>query len=234
MTDTAAEQAELLKQQLAQMRQQLDELRNQVSTKPTGISITRQHQSREYWAMPIDKSVIYPGEDSARTAKLAYKQKLDAYIRKCTVIWDLVTGKTVCPIALDADAIAILETVFGNLWEFEPKDIHKAMAVLLREDIAVHDRIESAMEDGSDTPAGSWVDRNAALYNTVCVTLDLSKHGKDLDFLEVVHADNGLAMYNLVKFRLQEIKSSDPLARAIKLQMGLHHIRYIPKPQIET
>ena len=78
------------------------------------------------------------------------------------------------------------------------------------------------MHDGSTTPQGSRSQRNAALYSV--------ETGRDLDFLEVVDEGNGLALYNLARFRLREIKSSDPLARAIKLQMGLHHIKYVPKP----
>ena len=228
---TTTDTSELLRQQLTQMQQQMDALKNQLRANSAGITVTRrQHQSREYWAMSISKSVVYPGEDSSKTAKLAYKQKLDAYLRKCTLVWDLITGKSACPIASDAAAIAKLKGTFGDLWNFEPKDIQRSMTILKRADPTTYSRVNEAMTAGTDTLEGSWADRNAALYTVVCATLDLSKNGKDLDFLEVVHADNGLAIYNLIKFRLQEIKSSDPLARAIKLQMGLHHIRYIPKP----
>ena len=48
--------------------------------------------------------------------------------------------------------------------------------------------------------------------------------------LEVIDDNNGLALYNLILFRLQDIKASDPLARAIQLKMNLQHIRYVPKP----
>lgn len=172
---TTTDPSELVRQQLAQMQQQMNALKNQIRANSSAVTVTKNHQSREYWATPIDKSVAYPGEDSAKTAKLAYKQKLDAYLRKCVVIWDLIQGRSPCPITLDADAMDALELVFGNTWSFEPKDIHRSMVILKREDSVTHDRVESAMTAGADTPEGSWADRNAALYTVVCATLDLSK-----------------------------------------------------------
>ena len=106
----------------------------------------------------------------------------------------------------------------------------RSLTVIQRNHAGIYTRVSQSMNDGSTTPQGSWSQRNAALYSVVCDTLDLSKTGRDLDFLEVVDEGNGLALYNLARFRLREIKSSDPLARAIKLQMGLHHIKYVPKP----
>ena len=181
---------------------------------------------------PIDKSVKYPGEDASQNAKTAYLQRLDSYVAKSTPIWQLVTGVAKCPIATDAEAISALKVVFGDLWQFEPKDIKRSLAMFQCDHPRIYDRLSAHMNDGSDTASGSWSQRNAALYSIVCDTLDLSKNGSDLDFLEVADENNGLAIYDIVRFRLREIKSSDPLARAIKLQMGLpvQHIKYIPKP----
>lgn len=67
-------------------------------------------------------------------------------------------------------------------------------------------------------------------YTHLCTALSTSPkpNDSDLGFLEVVDEDSGLAIYNLTRFRLREIKSSDPLVRAIKLQMGIQHINYVP------
>ena len=159
---------------------------------------------------------------------MAYQQKLNSYLSKSVAIWDVASGKSPCPITTDADAMDVLTAKFGSTWSFVPQDIHRSMAVLRDEDVASYDRIVAAMDAVSETRVGSWSQRNAALYSAICDTLDLSKNGKDLDLLEVVSADNGLAMYELVKFRLSDIKSSDTMARAMKLQMGLQHIRYKP------
>ena len=55
----------------------------------------------------------------------------------------------------------------------------------------------------------------------------MSANGKDLNILEVVEENNnGAALYELIYFRLCEVKTSDPMARAMKLKMGLQHIKY--------
>ena len=221
-----------LQQQLLRMQQQINNLTSSlVSQQNQNVALApQQHLSREYWAMPIDKSIKYPGEDASQNAKTAYLQRLDSYISKSAPIWELVSGTSKCPIAHDVAAMAALKLKFGVLWQFEPKHISRSLKVLQRDHADVYDRVSARMNEGSDTNLGSWNQRNAALYSVVCDTLDLSKNGNDLEFLEVVDESNGLAMYNLLRFRLREIKSSDPLARAIKLQMGLEHIKYIPKP----
>ena len=122
------------------------------------------------------------------------------------------------------------KTKFGELWNFEPKDISRYLTALRRDKPALFAIIEESMDEGSSTTKGSWRQRNAALYSVVCDTLDLSKNGKNLDFLEVVDQDNGLAIYELMQFRLADIQSSDPLARAIKIKMGIDHIKYTPQP----
>lgn len=214
------------------MQQQIDRLTSSLSAQQNrGPQLaTQPHLSREYWAQPIDKSVKYPGEDASQNAKTAYLQRLDSYISKSSLIWDLVSGTSKCPIATDPEATAALKTTFGQLWEFKPKDIKRCLKVLKREHLDIHDRLLSLLNDGATSTSGSWSQRNAALYSVVCDTLDLTKNGNDLGFLEVVDESNGLAIYNLARFRLREIKSSDPLARAIKLQMGIQHIKYVPKP----
>ena len=214
------------------MQQQIDRLTSSLATQQNqGPQVGMQpHLSREYWAQPIDKSVKYPGEDASQNAKTAYLQRLDSYISKSALIWDLVSGTSACPIATDAEAMAALKSTFGQLWDFKPRDIKRCLKVLKRDHLDIHDRVLSLMNDGATSSSGSWTQRNAALYSLVCDTLDLSKNGNDLGFLEVVDESNGLAIYNLARFRLREIKSSDPLARAIKLQMGIQHIKYVPKP----
>ena len=157
-------------------------------------------------------------------------QRLDSYISKSALIWDVVSGTSKCPIATDPEAMAALKTTFDQLWEFKPKDIKCCLKVLKRDHDDIHDRVLSLLNDGATSSSGSWSQRNAALYSLVCDTLDLTKNGNDLGFLEVVDESNGLAIYNLTRFRIREIKSSDPLARTIKLQMGIQHIKYIPKP----
>ena len=222
-----------LRAQLLQMQQQIAALTSQMSARQNPVVAAppaQQHLSREYWAIPIDKSIKYPGEDAANNAKTAYLQRLEAYIAKSAPIHDLLSGNLPCPIKEDDQAVQVLQTTFGDLWSFQPKDLKRSLALLKRDHPDTYTRVFQQLNDGSDSANGSWLQRNAALYTVVCDTLDLSKSGKDLDFLEVVDANNGLAIYNLAKFRLREIKSSDPLARAIKLQMGLQHIKYIPQP----
>ena len=41
---------------------------------------------------------------------------------------------------------------------------------------------------------------------------------------------NGLGLYNLIQSRLKEVQTSDPMARAIHVKMGIDHIVYIPQP----
>ena len=231
-TASGDQREEQLRQQLLQMQQQIDSLTNSLTTRQNQVAAVTapQHLSREYWALPIDKSIKYPGEDASSNAKTAYLQRLDAYLAKSTPIWQLVSGELPCPIAADAPALAALKLTFGSLWQFEPKDIKKSLFTLQRDHLDVYDRVLARMNDGSDSVSGSWRQRNAAIYSVVCDTLDLSKNGNDLGFLEIVGEGNGLAIYNLARFRLREIKSSDPLSRAIKLQMGLQHIKYVPKP----
>ena len=211
------------------MQNQLTLLQNQIATSAQEIDPTP--QSREYWASRIDTSIKYPGEDASKTAKRAYKQRVDSYLSKSAPVWNVVSGETECPITSDVPAMQTLKLKFGDLWEFKPKDIiNRCLAVLKSENHDALTRIEAAMDDGDQSTKGSWRQRNAALYSVICDTLDLSKQGKDLDFLDVVDQNNGLAIYNLMKFRLAEIKSSDPLARAIKSKMGINHIKYTAQP----
>lgn len=186
------------------------------------------HQSREYWARPIE--LTYPGEGSSSTAKRAYKQRLNAYLTKCAPIWDIVTDTTPCPLASDHEAIASMKSLLGDRWEFDPKDITSTLNIIKPNNREAHDRVKNEMNAGTDQPAGSWTQRNSALYSTICDTLDLSSNGRDLDILNVVEENNGIALYHLMYFRLREVKSSDPMARAMKLKMGLEHIKYIVKP----
>ena len=218
-----------LRAQLLQMKAQMVVLQNQL-TSSNGQLKPRLSSSREYWALPIPDTIKYPGEDSSKTAKLAYMQRLHSYLRKSQPIWDLVSGKTPCPLAGDLDAIAALQASFGSMWTFSNKDLTRSMRVLQSNAPAVHDRIQTAMDDGSDLPTGSWSQRNATLYSTICDTLDLSKNGSDLDILQVVDENNGVGLHDILQFRLREIKSSDPLAHAIQLRMGIQHIKYSPKP----
>ena len=221
-----------IRDQLLAMQQQMLVLRNQLSMQRAQpqLPATNSHQSREYWQTPIDKTITYPGEDASTTSKLAYKQRLNSHLSKSPPIWRLISGEDPCPITLDITAMTLLKSVYGEKWNLEPKDIQSAMNFLQAKAPDVHKDVTEALDRGSDLMPGSWAQKNAALYGAISSTLDLSKNGKDLNILEVVQADNGLAMYNLLHERLREVKSSDPLARAIKLKLGLEHIKYVPVP----
>ena len=227
---TATSAEERLRAQLLLANAQISALQTQMATRST-ISVNAQpHQSREYWLVPIDKSIKYPGEDSHPAARTVYRQRLRAYLCKSPPIGDLVTGKFPCPISTITDVVPLLRTNFGKNWDFKPKHIKRALAVLQQLDSTMHKRVSDEMDAHSGTQAGSWNQRNTAIYSVICDTLDLSKNGKDLNMLEVIDDNNGLALYNLVAFRLQDVKTTDPLARAIQLKMNLQHIRYIPMP----
>ena len=84
------------------------------------------------------------------------------------------------------------------------------------------------MDEGSDTPKGSWNQRNSALFlfSVVSDTLNISNGSAHLQILDIVEESNGYALYTLVIDRLRDVKSSDPIARAMKLKLGLQHIQY--------
>ena len=175
-------------------------------------------------------NTTYPGEDAKPSSKRVYRQRLDAYIRKSTPIWRLTTKKDPCPITTDAEAMTTLINLFGPGWTFDHADISGKMKILHQNDVRAHARILKAMEENSNTPAGSWRQRNSALYSAICDTLDLADDGVDLDILDIVEDGNGIALYELIQGRLQHVQSSDPMARAIKIRMGIDHIVYDPKP----
>ena len=77
---------------------------------------------------------------------------------------------------------------------------------------------------------GSWSQRNSALFTAVSDTLDLSKGGSDLDIIDVVEPNNSIALYDLVSERLQEIQSTEPLARGMQISMNIQHIKYKVRP----
>ena len=85
------------------------------------------------------------------------------------------------------------------------------------------------MDEGSDSLIGSWSQRNSTLDSTISDMLDLSKSGTDLGILDVFEENNGVALYKILNERLREVKTTDPMARAIRLKMGLDHIKYIVK-----
>ena len=214
------------------MQRQIRQLTQQVTLLQSGASPSSSAQpfpSREYWARPI-ANTTYPGEDSKFSSKRAYQQRLDAYIRKSDPIWSVATSADPCPIVTDKGAVSSLQSVFGPSWAFDPSDISGTMHLLSQHDVVAHDRVQAAMEVGGDSPEGSWRQRNSALYSTICDTLDLSKDGSDLDVLDVVEDGNGVALYNLIQSRLKQVQTSDPMARAIKMKMGIDHIKYIPRP----
>ena len=222
----------LLRDQLLAMQQQMDllrdQLRNQQQVALLRPSVQRTF-SREYWVTPIKQlDIVYPGEDAAKTAKLAYKQRLEAYLSKSPPIWDLITGKSPCPITTNDTAIATIKSIYGASWTFEPKDLDSVMDLLESNSPETHKQVSDALNKDSDTMPGSWLQRNAVLYAAISDTLDLSKKGKDLSILQVVQANNGLALHHLLYSRLRDVKSTDPLARAIKLKLGIQHIRYVP------
>ena len=104
---------------------QLAQLQQLVDSNSNSSTIDSTPQSREYWTCRIDVSIQYPGEDSTKTAKRAYKQRLDLYLTKSPPIWDLVSGKDKCPITLDMQVIQFFKSKFGDLWTFDPKDINR-------------------------------------------------------------------------------------------------------------
>ena len=224
--DNALTTEQRLRAQLELANAQLLALQQQLQTRDS----FELHQSREYWVNPIDSSVTYPGEDSASAARTAYKQRLRAFLCKSPPIKELITGAFQCPIASTPRAIATLRQSFGQNWEFQPKHIKRSLLILKGLDAELHKSIVNAMNANSNTRSGSWNQRNEAIYSVLCSTLDLTKNGKDLHLLEVVDDNNGMALYNLILFRLQDVKTTDPLARAINLKMNLNHIRYVPKP----
>ena len=58
-TVSGDQREEQLRQQLLQMQQQIDNLTNSLTTRQSQAAAvtTPQHLSREYWALPIDKSL---------------------------------------------------------------------------------------------------------------------------------------------------------------------------------
>ena len=74
-------------------------------------------------------------------------------------------------------------------------------------------------------PARAWVQCNTTLFDTVCETLDLDKNVKDLNTLQMIDENNGMALHDLISFRLREIKSTDmDLAHIVKLLLWIIHI----------
>ena len=207
------------------MQQQMTLLTNRLTAPPPAAMVDTS-RSREYWSHRIDESVMYPGENASSTAKRAYKQRLDAHLRKSAPIWSLVTRKDPAPLSANAQATALLKSVLGNDWIFDSQEMQTSLDIVLRHDSALHAIIIDEMEAGADTPAGSWSQRNSALYSTIGDTLDLSKGGSDLSIIDVVEPCNGIALYDLVSTRLAEVQSTDPLARAMQIRMNLQHIKY--------
>ena len=219
-----------LRSELSALQSQLIHMQNQLSTNRRLAEASLTSQSREYWTFPIHESVVYPGENASRPAQVAYTQRLHAYLRKSQPIWDVVSGKEPCPITLDDEASLALKTSFGSTWVFQHKDIGRAIRALTAIDANIAERVQTAMNKGADTATGSWSQRNAAIFNTICETLDLGTNGKDLGILTLVEQSNGMALHDLISFRLREIKSTDPLQRAIRLNLDLNHIKYSPQP----
>ena len=228
---TAAQQNQLIvimRQQLAQLQQRVQDISaTRIATPPSQPA--HAHQSREYWAFPISNTA-YPGEDANQSSKNVYRTRLDTYLHKTKPIWDVVSGEFPCPIISDQEAILSLKAIFGADWEFDLTDITGTMSTLQRHDPTAYTRVKTAMELNDDTTAGSWGQRNSAIYSTICDTMDLSKTGTDLDILDLVEQNNGVALYDLIMSRLRKVQSSDPMARAIKIKMGIDHIVYVPKP----
>lgn len=97
--------------------QQSNNLTSSLAVRQTqGLQTTSlPHLSREYWTQPIDKSVKYPGEDVSQNAKTDYLQRLDSYISKSTLIWDLISGTSTCPITSDPQSIVALKVTFDEI-----------------------------------------------------------------------------------------------------------------------
>ena len=229
---TAPNSVAAMQAQIQALQQQVILMSNRMNAPTpalTPVAPQPLYQSKEYWARPICNTV-YPGETAKFSAKRAYKQRLDAYLRKSAPIWRLVTREDPCPIMLDTQAVDILNSDLGINWVFDVTDLTGAMQLIEQRDTTTLKRVEIAMNAGSDTLAGSWRQRNSALYSTVSDTLDLSKEGSDLDILDVVEDSNGIALYELIQARLKQVQTNDPMARAIQVKMGIDHIRYIPKP----
>ena len=207
-TSTAASEASLLRAQLIQLQTQMAAMQRQMTTNRRLAESSLQTQSREYWTFPIADNISYPGENASRPAQIAYMQRLHAYLSKSQPVWNLVTGDSPCPITLNARAIAALQNIFGATWSFKNKDINRSLRALKENEQTLHRAVYEAMHKDSELPSGSWVQRNAALYNTISETLDLGKSGKDLDIIQLVDEINGVALHDLISFRLREIKST--------------------------
>ena len=184
--------------------------------------------SREYWARPI-KHTIYPGEDAQFASKRAYLQRLNAYLRKSAPIWSVATKSEPCPLTQDEVAMSTLVTLLGPSWTFDYADLSGPLQLLKQHKPSCYNRIQRAMNKGSDTQIGSWNQRNSALYSTICDTLDLTPNGRDLDILDVTEDANGVGIYDLVHARLKQVQTTDPMAKAIQVKMGIDHIKYVPK-----
>ena len=226
-TDASLTAADL-RSQMDLMRKHMELITKQL-TAPSSTPTFDPSTSREYWSHRIDESVTYPGEDSSSTAKRAYKQRLDAHLRKSAPIWELVSKKAPAPLSTNEQAIRLLKSHLGNHWIFDSQEMHSSLDTVLRLDAPLHKRILAEMDAGSDTPRGSWSQRNSALFNAISDTLDLSKGGSDLNIIDVVEPCNGIALYDLVCSRLEEVQSTDPLARAMQIKTNLQHIRYKPQ-----
>ena len=218
--DQSALTAQLLLK-IEQMAAQIKSLQKQQSKNPNLV-----FQSREYWTRPIDPSVSYPGESASTSAKRAYKQRLNSYLRKSPPIWDIASGRSPCPLGEDARAVQVLKSVLGQHWKFDCNDIANSLSLLKSTEEESYDRVVAAMEADADQPTGSWNQRNSALFSVVSDTLDISSGSSDLLLLDIVEESNGIALYTLVFERLRDVKSSDPMARAMQLKLGLQHIKY--------
>ena len=159
----STEELNQLRTQLLRANAQITALQTRISTTSTLTIDARPHQSREYWMVPIDKSIRYPGEDSHQAARTVYKQRLRAYLCKSPPIHALITGAFPCPITTITNVVALLRTSFGANWEFKPKHIKRALTVLKHLDTATHQTVTAAMDAESNTQTGSWNQRNTAI-----------------------------------------------------------------------
>ena len=221
-----------LKAQITRLSEQVLRMSNQSSPaifSPGSSTFAMQlSNSREYWARPI-RNTIYPGEDAQFSSKRAYIQRLTAYLRKSAPIWDVATKSDPCPIVRDSVAMTTLVTLLGPSWTFDYSDIAGPLQLLKQHKPSCYNRVQRALNSGSDSQIGSWSQRNSALYSAICDTLDLTPNGNDLDILDVAEDGNGVGIYDLILSRLKQVQTTDPMAKAIQMKMGIDHIKYIPK-----
>ena len=144
-----------MRAQLLALQQQVQIMTAQMSSNAGATQTAHQpYQSREYWSHPI-ANTSFPGENAKFSSKRAYKQRLDAYLRKSWPIWKIATQEDPCPVTTDTSAMQSLTTALGANWAFDISDISSTMQALQLHDINAFRRVQAAMDVNADTQGKS-------------------------------------------------------------------------------